>query len=97
MRPQSRMFFFQFLTQTKVTPLYHLPYFPDLSPPDYFLFSKFKTKLKALHFADVAQIQKAVTDELKKVKKQVFSAPFQKLYGRAKACIHDNEAYFELK
>jgi len=45
-------------------------------------------KLKGLHFADVAEIQEAVTDELKKVQKEEFSAAFQKLYDRAKACIY---------
>jgi hypothetical protein len=56
-----------------------------------------KTKLKGLHFADVAEIKEAVTDELKEVQKEEFSAPFQKLYDRAKACIYANGAYFELK
>ena len=59
-----------------------------LSPLDYFLFPGLKTKLKELHFADVAEIQEAVTDELKKVQKEEFSAAFQKLYDRAKACIY---------
>jgi hypothetical protein len=36
-------------------------------------------KLKGLHFAYVAEIQEAVTDELKKVQKEKFSAAFQKL------------------
>jgi histone-lysine N-methyltransferase SETMAR len=71
------------------------PCSPDLSPLDYFLFPKLKMKLKGLHFADVAEIQKAVTDELKKIQKQEFSAAFQKLCDRAKACIYANGAYFE--
>jgi hypothetical protein len=54
-------------------------------------------KLKGLHFADVAEIQESVTDELKKVQKEELSAAFQKLYGHAKACIYANGAYFELK
>jgi hypothetical protein len=54
----------QFLTQKNVTTLYHPLYSPDLTPPDYFLFPKFKMKLQGLHFADVAKIQEAVTDEL---------------------------------
>jgi len=66
------------------------PYSPDLSPPDYFLFPKKKMKLKGLHFADVAEIQVAVTDELKNVQKEEFSAAFQKLYDRAKACMYAN-------
>jgi hypothetical protein len=54
-------------------------------------------KLKGPHFADVAEIQEAVTDELEKVQKVEFSATFQKLYDRAKACIYASVAYFELK
>jgi hypothetical protein len=46
-----------------VTTLYQPPYSPDLSPPDYFLFPKLNMKLKGLHFAGVAEIQEAVTDE----------------------------------
>jgi histone-lysine N-methyltransferase SETMAR len=87
----------QFLTQNNVTTLYHPPYSPDLSPPDYFLFPKLKMRVKGLHFADVAEIQKAVTDELKKVKKEEFLAAFQKLYNRVKACIYANGAHFEFK
>jgi hypothetical protein len=37
-----------------------------------------KKKLKGLHFADVAEIQEAATDELKKVQKEEFSADFRK-------------------
>ena len=60
-------------------------------------------KLKGLHFADVAEIQVAVTDELKKVQKEEFSAAFQKIYDRANAHTHiyiyifyiyTNRAYF---
>ena len=71
------------------------PYCPNVSPPDYFLFPKLKMTLKGLHFADVAEIQEAVTIELKKVQKNEFSAAFQKLYDRTKFCIYANGAYFE--
>jgi vacuolar-type H+-ATPase subunit E/Vma4 len=54
-------------------------------------------KLKGLHFADGAEIQEAVTDELKKVQKEEFSVAFQKLHYSAKACIYAKGAYFELK
>ena len=52
-------------------------------------------KLKELQFADVAEIQAAVTDELKKVQKEEISADFQKLYDHAKVRIYANGAYFE--
>jgi len=85
----------QFLPPRNVTTLYHPPYSPDLSPPDYFLFPKFKMKLKGLHFADVAQIEEAVTVELKKVQKEKFLAVFRKVYDRAKLCICANGDFFE--
>jgi hypothetical protein len=56
-----------------------------------------KMKLKGLHFADVAEIQEAATEELKKVQKEKLSAAVQKLYDRAKARICANGGYFELK
>jgi len=86
------------LTPKNVTILYQSPsppYSPDLSPPKYFPFPKLKMKLKGLHFADVAEIQEAVTDELKKDRKEEFSAAFQKLYDHAKACIYANGSHFE--
>jgi histone-lysine N-methyltransferase SETMAR len=66
------------------------PYSPDVSPADYFLFPQLKMKLKGLLFEDVAEIKEAVTDELRKVQKEKFSAAFQKLYDRAKLCIYAN-------
>jgi hypothetical protein len=42
-------------------------------------------------------IQEDETAELKKVQKEEFLVAFQKLYDHAKACIHANGAYFELK
>jgi hypothetical protein len=92
---QKAASFCQFLAPKKVTTHYNPPYSPDLSSPDYFLVPKLKMKLKGLHFADVAEIQEAVTDELRKFQKEEFSAAFQKLYYRAKACIYANGVYFE--
>jgi hypothetical protein len=62
----------QKILQTFITP----PYYPDLSPPDYLMFPKLKMKLKGLHFADVAEIQEAVTDELKKVQREELFGSF---------------------
>ena len=54
-------------------------------------------KLKGLHFADVAEIQEAVPDELKKVQKEEFSAASQKLYDRTKSCIYAMEVILNKK
>jgi HD superfamily phosphohydrolase YqeK len=51
-------------------------------------------KLKGLHFAGVAEIQEAVTDELRKVQKEEFSAAFQNLYDRAKTVYKPTEFIF---
>ena len=53
-----------------------------------FLFPKLKIKLEGLHFGDVAEIQEAVTDELKEASEEEFSSAFQKLFDRAKTCIY---------
>jgi hypothetical protein len=55
----------KFLSPKNVTTFNQPSHFPDASPQDYFLFLKLKMKLKRLHFADVAETQEAVTDELK--------------------------------
>jgi len=52
-------------------------------------------KFKELHFADVAEIQEAVIDELKKIQTEKFSAAFRKVYDRAKACIYAKRTYLE--
>jgi hypothetical protein len=97
MRPSSKLQVFASFDPKNVITLYHPQYSPDFSPADYFLFPKLKMKLKGLHFADVAEIQETVTDELKNVQKEDFSAAFQKLYDRAEACIYAIGAYFEFK
>ena len=52
-------------------------------------------KLKGLHFADVTEIREFVTDELKNVQKEAFSAAFQKPNDRVEACIYANGACLE--
>jgi hypothetical protein len=44
---------------------------------------------------DVVKNQEAVTDVLKNVQKEEFSAAFQKLYDCAKACTYANGVHFE--
>jgi hypothetical protein len=56
-----------------------------------------ENEVKRTQFADVAELQVAVTDELKKVQKEEFSAALQKLYDSAKTCMYANGAYFEFK
>jgi len=78
MRPFKKLqVFAKFDPPKKVTTLYQTRYSPYLSPPDYFLFPNLKIKLKTLHFVNVAEIQVAVTDELRKVQKRNFRQTFR--------------------
>ena len=43
------------------------PYSPDLSPCDYFLFQKLKTKMKGAFYDDIPAIQAALTEVLKNI------------------------------
>jgi len=84
-----------------VTTLYPPPrYCPYLSLPDYFLLPKVNKKLKDLHFADVAEIQEAVTNELKKFKKRGIFGSFSETLRRRKSLyvcvyIYASGAYFD--
>ena len=75
------------------------PYSIDLSPPDYFLFPELKMKLQGLYFSDFAEIQEAITDELKKVQKEEFLELFrncttaQKPVNMSMELILNNERY----
>jgi hypothetical protein len=56
-----------------------------------------KIKLKGLYFADVAEIQEAITDEFKKVQKEKFSVDFQKVYDHTKPAYMPMELILNLK
>jgi hypothetical protein len=79
--------------------------YSPLSPPVLSIFisarlfsvPQVENEVKRTPIADVAEIQEAITDELKYVQKEEFFAAFQKPYDRTKACIYDNGAYFEYK
>ena len=85
----------QFLAQRKVTVLDHLPYSPDLAPPDYFLFPKVKSHLKGRLFDSISDIQKAVTSTLKTIANDDFYKGIQKLYDRANLCVKLEGMYVE--
>ena len=60
-----------------------VPYSPDLSPCDFFLFPRLKTHLKGRHFGTLDNIQKSVTDELKGIPAEAF----QQCYEQWKQCL----------
>ena len=62
-----------------------------------FSFPRLKINWKGLHFADVAEIQVAVTDELKKVQKEEFSAAFQNCIAAQKSVYMPMDLILNLK
>jgi hypothetical protein len=76
------------LTLKNVTTLYHPPVLSRFISTRLFSVPQVENEVKKTPHWDVTEIQKAVTDELKKVQKEEFSAAFQKLYDCAKACIY---------
>jgi hypothetical protein len=62
----------EFLAQKNITALPHPHYIPDLVLCDFYLFPKFKSKLKGHHFGTMENIQKIVTDELQKLTENDF-------------------------
>jgi nitrate reductase assembly molybdenum cofactor insertion protein NarJ len=76
-----------------------------LSPPVLYKFisarpfsvPQVENEVKRLHFADVAEIQEAVTDELKKIQKEEVSAAYKKLYDRTKNCTYAIMTYKKKK
>jgi hypothetical protein len=64
-------------------------------PPDYFLISKLKIKLKGLHFGDSAEIKETVTDALNKVQKRGIFDSFTETVRPHTSPIYDNGARFE--
>jgi hypothetical protein len=87
---------YQFLTPKNFTTLI-TPVFSRFISARLFSVLQVEKEVKRTPFVDVAEIQRSVTDELKKIQKEEFPAAFQKLYDCAKACIYANGAYFELE
>jgi transposase len=50
------------------------PYSPDLSPCDFYLFQKLKSRVKAYHFQTLDSVQKAVTNAITTLKEADFQS-----------------------
>ena len=58
----------QVLTKTRMVPMPHPPYFPDLALREYFLFPQMKKVLKGKCFADVEEVKQNTAEALKAIK-----------------------------
>jgi transposase len=66
----------EFLAKKGIPVVPQPPYFPDLSPCDFFLFPKLKFYLKGHQFGTVENIEKATTDQ----PKAILVSDFQRCY-----------------
>jgi len=65
----------------------HPPYFPDLAPSDYHLFSGLKKQLKVSHFASDVEVIAAAETWLEGQPSEFFLSGLQKLEQQDKKCI----------
>ena len=73
----------------------HLPYSPDLSPCDFWLFPRLKEMLAGHRFESRCAIGSAVYQRLQHISKKNYRAAFRKWVDRCKMCVEADRAYFE--
>lgn len=85
----------EFLASKNILVAPQPPYSPDLSRCDFFLFPKLKNHLKGTHFGTLANIQKAVTDQLKAIPESEFQRCYDNWKNRLERCVASQGSYFE--
>ncbi|UYV65870.1 hypothetical protein LAZ67_3005765 [Cordylochernes scorpioides] len=84
-----------YLTRIGVEVLPQPPYSPDMSPPDFFLFSKVKRCLKGHRFNDTPNIQRAVTKALTGITPMDYSGAYEAWKTRWQRCVDAQGEFFE--
>ena len=85
----------EYLKESGLDVLNHPPYSPDLSPCDFWLFSRLKEMLAGHRFESCCGIGSAVYQCLQHIPKEDYRASFLKWVDRCKMCVEADEAYFE--
>ncbi|GFX39469.1 uncharacterized protein TNCV_2668311 [Trichonephila clavipes] len=85
----------QFPTKHGTIQVARPPYSPDMSTPDFFLFSKIKSILKGHRFQDIETIKQNSTQQLQAISKSEFQKCFEDWKHRWVKCVTPNGAYFE--
>jgi histone-lysine N-methyltransferase SETMAR len=84
-----------FLSSSGVQLLPHPPYSPDLSPCDYFLFPKLKSKLKGIRFESPESAVHAFESLILSVPQSEWHNCYTDWFRRMQLCISSNGKYFE--
>ena len=95
-RPMSHGSLHQWIFGIKIIPAVSQPtYSPNLSPCDFFLFSRLKNHLKGRHFGTLDNIQKSVADELKGIPAEAFQHCYEQWKQRLRRCVVAQGNYFK--
>jgi hypothetical protein len=99
MRQPTKLQVFANFWQTKknVTTLYHPSVLSRFISARLFSVPQVENEIERTPLCRCCWDPRSRTDELKKVEREDFSAAFQKLYDRVKACIYASGDYFEYK
>lgn len=84
-----------YLKEKNVELVDHPPYSPDLSPCDYFLFPKIKTKLRGQRFQTPDEAVEAYKNLVSEMPVSEWHKCFETWFARMKKCVDANGEYFE--
>jgi hypothetical protein len=85
----------EFLAEKCIPVLSEVPYSPDLSPCDFYLFPKLKSRVKGYHFQTPDSVQKVVTDAMKTLTDADFQSWYEAWKIRWTKCVASEKCYFE--
>jgi hypothetical protein len=85
----------EFLANKSIPVLLHAPYSPDLSPCDFYLFPKLKSRVKGHHFPTLDSMQKAVTNTTKTLTEADFQSSYEAWKICRAKCVASEGCYFE--
>ena len=85
----------EYLKESGLDVLDHLPYSLDLSPCDFWLFTRVREMLAGHRFESYCGRGSAVYQRLQHIPKEDFQAVFRKWVDWCKICVEADRAYFE--
>ncbi|CAF0990645.1 unnamed protein product, partial [Didymodactylos carnosus] len=94
-RPHRTGIVSEFLAENRVEPYPNSPYSPDLSPCDFFLFSKHKNQLRGIQFNDDNAMLNELEQAIDSLTKDDFKNCFDDWFIRMHKCIDADGQYFE--
>ena len=86
---------FLLLFSEKVKVLNHPPYSPDLSPCDFFLFTRLKSMLSGNKYTSRSSLGSAIYQFLQQIPKEDYLSAFRDWLKRLQKCVSVKGEYFE--